>query len=163
MGRFMPASPPFVRRWEISMSGVHAGGQVRFDFDGALDLARSLWALADHVDSSQADRTNSARVTLDHWQGRYADSFREGVNVAVSNASHLSEAFRLDARNLATLWKRAMDQENLVRYAEHVDRMRAERGIIEHVRDYLFGDDTDYGPRPSPVPVPQPPNFAATA
>jgi exonuclease VII large subunit len=142
---------------------VHAGEHVVFDFHGALELARRLWALGTQLEAAQRARCQAQAIALAHWRGRYAQQFRESAQAETQSAAHLAEALRADARHLARRWSMAMDQEAKVRYAEHVSQVRAARSMLEQVTDHVLGDHTDYGPRPSCSSDPRPPAFTPTA
>ncbi|MCK9922696.1 hypothetical protein MXD61_12600 [Frankia sp. AgPm24] len=142
---------------------VHGGQHVVFDFDGALELARRLWGLADNVDTFRGKRDTAATTALRHWQGRYATDFRNSVTTEQGSDTNLSTAMRGDARTLASLWSQAMTEEAKVRYADHVTEKRRHRSFFHRVEDALLGaDDDDYGSAPEPFAVPQPPTFMAT-
>lgn len=142
---------------------VKAGRSVVFDFNGALALARSMWALAGHVEDTRNARSQAAATALRQWRGRFADQFRQGAAADQANATNIADALRTDARLLATRWTDAMQQQGNVLYAEHKQRVIAQRSLWEQIGDTIFGDHTNYGPTPKRPAVPQPPNFAPTA
>ncbi|WP_101831017.1 hypothetical protein [Frankia canadensis] len=133
-----------------------------FDFDGALEVARQLWGLAENVDTFRGKRDAAATTALRHWQGRYATEFRGSVTAEQGSDTSLSAAMRADARNLATLWSQAMTEEARVRYADHVTEKKQHRSFFHRVEDTILGSHEDYGPEPGPFAVPQPPTFTAT-
>ncbi|WP_239334375.1 hypothetical protein [Frankia sp. CiP3] len=143
--------------------GIHAGQHVVFDFDGALELARQLWRLADDTERQEGVRVTAARTALADWQGGYAVDFAESMNAETTSASTVAAHLRNDARILAQQWVRAMDEEGRVRHAEHVERLKAQRSLWEHVEDFFIGDDHDYGNLPATPLEPQPPLFDPTA
>jgi len=142
--------------------GVHGGQHVVFDFEGALELARRLWNLADGVDIFRGKRDAAATTALRVWQGRYATEFRGSVTAEQGSDTNLSTAMRDDARTLAALWSQAMAEEAKVRYADHVTTEKKHRSLLHRAEDALFGSHEDYGPEPGPFSVPQPPAFTAT-
>ncbi|MGQ0823503.1 MAG: hypothetical protein ACT4OX_00495 [Actinomycetota bacterium] len=140
---------------------IQAADDVVFDYEGALALARNLWQLADHTDALRLRRQTQADATLVSWVGTHAVEFERRVTNEQSELTHVAECLRADAQAWALQWKRAMDTQNKVIYARHVDDKKASRSLISKVGD-LFGGP-DYPPEPAPVPVPQPPLYVSCA
>jgi hypothetical protein len=65
--------------------GVEA--DVVFDYDGALSMARRLWALADALETLMSERETSAEVALTDWQGAYGESFAGRISVERANVN----------------------------------------------------------------------------
>lgn len=134
---------------------------VRFDFDGALRLARSLWAYAEDLEAARGTRRGHAADALRSWRGPFGDEFRERAGDEASSLASLISGLRSDADAWAGAWKNAMDEQNRRLYARRVDEIKAERSNLEKVGDFFTG--FDYPPGPSPVAKPAPAMFHATA
>ena len=132
-----------------------------FDYDGALDLARRLWALADEVTGVARQRGELALVAATNFVGAYGDQFHSRMSVEATNMTSVTQGLRADAMAVARMWKAAMEEENRRIYARHVDDMKQHRGVLEAIGDFFTG--FHYPPEPDPVPLPQPPGFAPTA
>lgn len=134
---------------------------VRFDFEGALRLARSLWAYAEDLEGARGTRRADAADALRSWRGPYADEFRERTGDEASSLASLISGLRSDADAWAGAWKNAMDEQNRRLYARRVDDMKAERSNLAKVGDFFTG--FDYPPAPPGVARPAPAMFYATA
>lgn len=141
---------------------MKASHDVVFDFDGALALARRLYALADELAQVGAARQRGAESASLGFEGSYAQAFSARMGTEKTNVSAVAAGLRGDAEDLATMWKTEMDNENRVRYARHVDALKAARSEVAQIEDWLTGT-FHYPPEPAGVPVPQPPGFAPTA
>lgn len=133
---------------------------VRFDFDGSLRLARSLWAFADELEAGRAARDGAVEVALRSWKGPFGDDFRARASDERQSLGSLIAALRSDADAWAQAWKDATDEQNRRRWARQVEQIKAERSMVEKVGDFLTG--FDYPPQPAPVPKPVPGMFHAT-
>jgi len=134
---------------------------VVFDYQGALSLARQLWALADevtHTAGSRRDLGDHARVD---FTGRYGDELVSRLSAEAANLAQAANGLRDDAMAVAQMWKDAMDEENRRIYARHVDDIKDHHSFLESVGGFLTG--FHYPPEPQPVPLPHPPVFAPTA
>ena len=134
---------------------------VRFDYEGSLQLARELWAYADDLEHAKADRRAEALAALRTWRGPFGDQFRERADDEGPSLASLVAALRTEADQWASAWKQAMDEQNRRLYARRVDQIKAERSALEKLGDKLFG--FDYPAPPPPVPKPGPAGFHATA
>lgn len=134
---------------------------VRFDFDGSLRLARSLWAFAEELEGAKGTRRSDAAGALRSWRGPFADELRERLGDEAASLTSLISGLRSDADAWAQAWKNAMDEQNRRLYARRVDEIKAERSNLEKVGDFFTG--FDYPPGPSPVAKPAPAMFHATA
>ena len=133
---------------------------VRFDFEGSLRLARSLWAYADELQAARSVRDTDAGVALRSWRGPFGDEFRERAADEQHSLSALIAALRSDADAWAQAWKDATDEQNRRVWARQVEQMKAERSMMEKVGDFFTG--FDYPPEPATVPKPVPGMFYAT-
>ncbi|MGH2719317.1 MAG: hypothetical protein ACRDJU_12155 [Actinomycetota bacterium] len=141
---------------------VKAGHDVVFDFEGALALARRLYALADQLASVGATRQRGAEGASVGFVGSYAQAFSGRLATEAANVSAVAAGLRGDAGTLAAMWKTEMDNENRVRYARHVDALKSARSEVSQIEDWLTGT-FHYPPEPAGVALPQPPAFAPTA
>jgi class 3 adenylate cyclase len=133
---------------------------VRFDYDGALRLARSLWAYADELEAAKAERKTEAEHALRTWKGPYATEFVGRGNDEQTSISALIAALRSDADAWAQAWKNAMDEQNRRLYARRVARMKEERSVAAKIGDWLTGFEAP--PPPAPLPKPGPAGFYPT-
>lgn len=136
---------------------------VQFDYDGALQLARDLWAGAGTVRQAHGaidDLATSARTT---WRGRFAEDFDGRHLTSMDNASLVAAAMCEEAHAWALGWKQAVDEQNRINRARAVEAERASRSFGERFVDHFVGDDSDRVIRAwQPVAVPLPPEFAPT-
>ena len=143
----------------MSLHGVSQ--DLAFDYDGCLALARRLFALADQVTAAGVSRRELAGVAGQGFAGAYARRFAGMVEGGLADVAAAAQGLRSDASDLAGMWKAAMDEENLRRYARHATEVRARRDVFTRAWDDLFGEHLP--PAPDPVAVPQPPGFLPTA
>lgn len=147
------------------MGDVKAGGRVAFDWDGSLELARKLWALADDLTHEDAGRENQYDTAKAKWEGKYGEQFADRRTTERASRTNVVAGLRDDARAWAKAWAQAMDQQNKNNRAAEVERVSDDRGLIEKGIDATVGEDNsdDKVPMPEAVPVPTPPGFAPTA
>lgn len=143
----------------MSLHGV--GGDLAFDYEGCLGLARRLFALAEQVTAAGAARLELAGVAQQGFAGAYARQFAGSIEGEQADVAAAARGLRSDASDLAGMWKAAMDEENRRRYARHATEVRARREVFTRAWDDLFGEHLP--PAPEPVAVPQPPGFLPTA
>lgn len=137
---------------------MRASGDVRFDWDGSLELARRLWAYADQLDALRVARDRAADDLVRSWRGgllaelttRLADD-SAGLDLA---AARLREG----ALQWADAWRQAVDQQNRVLYARACERARADRGLVDRAIGFFVGHD-DLPSPPAPRDAPRPPHF----
>jgi hypothetical protein len=135
---------------------VEAAGDVVFDYEGALLVARRLWAFADALESMMSDRTTAATDALIDWTGPHATSFVSRVDVERGDVSRVVTQFREAADAWAAAWKEAIDQQNRILQARRWEYNRDHQGLFGH----LDGVERPHDPEPRPVPTP--PDFHAT-
>jgi hypothetical protein len=138
-----------------------SAANVVFDYSGALDLARRLWALADEVMHVAGQRQALAGAAKTNFIGVYGDQFSSRMEVEETNLTSVAQGLRDDAMAVAGMWKAAMEEENRRRYAHHVEDVKRHRNLLQSIGDFFTG--FHYPPEPEPVPLPQPPGFAPTA
>jgi len=134
---------------------------VDFDYQAALDLARRLRDLADRVDTVARSRQGRCGDALVGFAGAHADEFARRAEAEAANSLGLAVKLRQDADLCATIWKTAMDEENMRRYARHVQSLLRHRSLAERIWDGAFGNG--FPPEPHPVRQPQPPAYTPTA
>lgn len=134
---------------------------VRFDYEGALRLARTLWALADELEDAKGARQREVLAALRTWRGPFGDQFRDRAEDEQTSIASLVAALRSDADQWAQAWKMAMDEQNRRLYARKVDQIKKDRSTLDKVGDFFTG--FDYPPEPAPVPKPAPAGFYPTA
>ena len=141
---------------------MDAASDVRFDFEGSLQLARRLVGLADEIDTLMAARVAGAEDALATWLGRFATEFAERVNTESSDIATISADLRVSAEGWALAWKDSMDEQNRRLYAREVDRVESSRSGWDSFWGGIVGHD-DLPDQPPPVPVPTGPGYYATA
>lgn len=141
---------------------MDAATDVRFDFEGSLNLARRLWALADEVDTLMANRVSLARAALSTWLGVYGTQFAGRIETEATSSTGIANELRGAATGWATCWQQAMDEQNRVLYAREVKQVEDERSGWDSFWGGLTGHD-DLPDQPSPVATPSAPGFHATA
>ncbi|MFV0309802.1 MAG: hypothetical protein ACK5OX_18885, partial [Desertimonas sp.] len=67
---------------------------MRFDYAGALRVARRLWALASSLDSLRSTRGTASEEALVDWLGAYGDEFRARIGAEASTATSISSQLR---------------------------------------------------------------------
>lgn len=148
------------------MGDIDPGGQVDFDFDGSLELAAKLWALAEELEREDSGRQRQGETALAKWRGPYATQFGQRRATEEASAGNVVTGLRADARSWASAWVDAMEQQNKNNRAAKVEAVRDDRGLIERGWDeYGFGEDdseSKVGAAERPA-TPQPPGFAPTA
>ena len=147
------------------MGDIDPGGQVDFDFDGSLELARKLWALAEDIEQEDRGRGRQAETAVRKWAGPYATQFAERRATEEASATNVIAGLQADAQAWAAAWVEAMYQQNKNNRAAEVQDVRDDRGFFEKGWDeYGFGEDDSESKvaaaeRPA---TPQPPSFHPT-
>lgn len=140
---------------------MDAACSVRFDFEGSLDLARSLWRLADDVEQLLSSRSTMASTALTSWTGRFAEQFAERATDEQSIGATLLQMLRTDAHGWAQAWTAAMDEQNRVLYAREKKRVENDRSNLDKLGGFFTGHD-DLPSMPRLASVPQSPYFFPT-
>ena len=73
---------------------MEAAGDVVFDYDGALALARRLWAFADALQGLMTDRETSAGEALVDWTGPHGETFASRVGTERIDIDAVAASFR---------------------------------------------------------------------
>lgn len=150
-----------------------SGGQVDFDFDGSLRLARKLWRAAEALEHEDSQREKDFATAKTKWRGKHGDDFVGRRDAERSDASRVVAALRQDAHRWATAWAGAMDQQNKNNRIAAVETERArrssERGKLEKLGDLSpFSSDDSLQEAEAavrnvvPVTPPTDPGFAPT-
>lgn len=147
------------------MADIEPGGTVDFDFGGSLDLARTLWSLAEDLEAADGAREGKSATALTKWKGPYATQFTQRRADERTSAANVAEGLRDDARSWAAAWVEAMHQQNKNNRAAQVEQVREDRWWGEKAWDATLGEDESESKvaaaeRPS---TPQPPSFQPTA
>lgn len=142
-----------------------SGGAVEFGFEGSLELARQLWALADDLVTEDGGRNGEYETAKAKFEGPHADSFAERRDTERSSRSNVVAGLREDARAWAEAWAKAMLQQNKNNRVDAVEQASEDRGWLEKGWDATFGsDDSDSEvAQAEQPPTPTPPSFTATA
>src|SRR6188472_931146 len=101
---------------------MDAGGRVKFDFEGSLELARQLWALAADVETADAGRQKDFDVAKAKWSGAYGDEFATRRDAELSSRVNVARGLRRDANAWAAAWATALEQQNKNNRAAEVER-----------------------------------------
>lgn len=141
--------------------GMSTASDVRFDFDGALYLARRLYTLGGHVDDVRWSRTAKAETALTDWTGPYGTEFADRVVSEDTQAMAIASQLREGARQWAARWAEAMNEQNAILHARETKRIEDDRSGWENFTGGIFGHD-DLPPGPATIPVPSAPGFVAT-
>lgn len=145
--------------------GYQAGERVDFDFEGSLQLARMLWALAEDLEGEDRGRAGQAETALAKWAGPYATQFANRSATERASATNVVNGLQRDAQAWAAAWAQAMHQQNKNNRAAAVQANRDDRSWIHEKWDeHGFGEDTaeeDVAAARQPE-VPQPPHFNPT-
>lgn len=147
------------------MSDIDPGGRVDFDFDGSLELARTLWTLAEDLEQEDSGRATQSETALARWEGPYATQFAQRCATERASATNVAAGLRQDAEAWAAAWVEAMHQQNKNNRAAEVQRVRDDRGLLEKGWDATFGEDdseSQVGEVQRPA-TPRPPHFSPTA
>lgn len=141
-----------------------AEGRVDFDFGGALNLARQLWALATKLDETRSTRMSAAQTALQEWQGAFADQFVTRTNRSDQAAHDAVYALQSLAKDFAMAWAHAATQQRWNDRAAWIAQKENNKNAWDTVTGWVFGDHTDEGtPHPLEVEVPSPSGFDPTA
>ena len=135
---------------------MRVAGDVVFDYDGALLMARRLWAFADALESVMAGREGAATEALVDWTGPHATSFLERIAVERVDVNGVASQFREASYAWAAAWKDAIDQQNRILQARRWEYNKDHQGLFGHL------DGVERPHDPAPRPLPAPPEFQPT-
>ncbi|WP_040493077.1 hypothetical protein [Ilumatobacter nonamiensis] len=137
-------------------------GALRFDFDGALRIARRLWTTADAVEAMMTSRVTAAGEALVDWTGTFGTEFVTRIEDESVGAGEVVTSLREGANAWAFQWKSAMDEQNRRLHAAEEQRVKNDRNWMERNINPLFGGNDDLPPAPAEVGLPTAPGFAPT-
>lgn len=142
-----------------------AGGRIQFDFDGSLELARQLWALASELATEDFGRDMEFHTAKDKWRGSKGDDFVNRRETERSSRSNVYNGLKEDAQGWAEAWAKAMHQQNTNNRAAAVNQASEDRGGWTKFVDATVGEDNseDEVAAAETPPVPTPPQFMPTA
>ena len=120
---------------------------VVFNFDGALELARRLGALAEEVATAFSVYGAEADAAFAVWSGPHRDRAVDRVSKQRHSTTLTIRSLRSEADRWAQAWASAADD------------LRRERWVVAATR----GQDGPPLAAPAPVEVPHPPSYLPTA
>ena len=134
---------------------------VRFDYDGSLDLARRLYRLADQLDPLGAQRRRWGSHALADWTGPLGVEFAGRIDTEIADLARIAGQLRAGAEGWAQAWAGALNQQNRRLFARACDVVRSRRSTMDKVAGFFTGHD-DLPPEPFTRPVPTAPHFNPT-
>jgi hypothetical protein len=137
---------------------------VQFDYEGACEIARTLWRLADEMESFRSALGDHAGDAAADWKGPLVKVFREKIAVDRSDLQLNAGQLREGAKEWAKAYAEAVDQQNTANYSRQfakIARQREERNLAQDAIAVIYDDLPLPKPRPK-CPVPQAPAFAPT-
>ena len=97
---------------------------VKFDFDGALPLARKLWQLADDIRTLKTGRASLATTALTTWKGKFADDFTQWQSDEESALDTCETQLRSAAEAWGESYAKAVNEQNMVLYTRKVAEIK---------------------------------------
>lgn len=141
-----------------------AGGQVVFDFDGALQLARDLHALADDLIARRENRRVNAETARDKWLGPLRSDFDNRESDEYGEVASIASQLRSEAVLWAKAWQGAVLQQRKNYRMAKIEEVSANRGALEKLNDTInpFARDNsaDNVPEAEAPPLPTAPHFS---
>ena len=134
---------------------------VRFDYDGSLDLARRLYRLADQLATLGAERHRWGSHALVDWAGPLGVEFADRADIETADLVRIAGELRAAADGWAQAWAGALNQQNRRLFARACDVVRSRRSTMDKVTGFFTGHD-DLPPEPFTRPVPTAPHFIPT-
>lgn len=117
------------------MGDPFSGGDVPFDFEGSLQLARQLWALADEIESENSQRQLDFVAATAKWRGVYGRQFIDRRHTEQKSVDAVCNGLREDAKAWAKAWAEAMEQQGRNNRAKALEdlteKIAAERSLRE--------------------------------
>ena len=135
---------------------MQVAGDVAFDYDGALLMAKKLWALADALEAMVGDRERHAADALVDWTGPHATSFVSRMATERTDVNGIVAQFRDAAYGWAAAWKDAIDQQNRILQARRWEYNKDHQGLFGHL------DGVERPHDPAPCQLPSAPDFRPT-
>ena len=118
--------------------GVTADDRPIFDFEGAIEVARTMYAFVTMTEARAARRGTDRDVALAAWSGPYGEDFRQRAADEDVSLDRALDAIRHDAWGWAETWLQMVNNLNRVVYAEARD---AQVVYLNHLREREQADD----------------------
>ncbi len=134
---------------------------VRFDYDGSLELARRLWQLADRLDTLAGERHRWAADALVDWAGPLGAEFAGRVDTEAADVARISGELRVTANGWAQAWAGALNQQNRRLFARACELVRRRRSVGDQIVGFFTGHD-DLPSEPATRSIPSAPRFLPT-
>lgn len=134
---------------------------VRFDYDGSLELARRLWQLAEELDVLLGERGRWASHALVDWAGPLGVEFADRTDTETVDLARIAGELRAAAERWAQAWAAALNQQNRRLFARACDVVRSRRSTVSKVTGWFTGHD-DLPPEPRWRTTPAAPRFLPT-
>lgn len=138
----------------------HVAGDVEFDWDGSLQMARELWALGEALKTMMTNRETAATHASLDWVGPHYDNFVTRMGVERTNVDGAVTQLQAAANGWAFQWQQAMDQQNQVLMAREFDGREGD--TLNKVSFGLLGSGPKRPPDPTPTKLPEAPDFQPT-
>jgi len=135
---------------------------VRFDYDGSLDVARRLWRLADQVEHTAATRRFAADTALVHWAGPLATEFGTRIDTETADLLRIVGELRTTANTWAAAWAHAVNMQNRRLFARACAVVRERRSVKDKIWGGIVGHH-DLPPEPHTRSAPIAPSFIPMA
>lgn len=137
---------------------------VAFDFDGALQLARTLYDLSIWLEGALDERSGAADDASYAWRGPLGDEFRLQAAADDDEARRLAASLHSASIDWAQAWADAMTEQNRRNRERRIAELASERSWAEHAVDLVTGDDpADHVPAADHVTRPHSPDYLPTA
>lgn len=131
---------------------------VVFDYDGSLEVARRLWALADRLGTEMTARETARGDAEVGFVGKYAGQLIDRVGQERTDVDNAVTQLRAGADAWAAAWKDAVDQQNQNRYARAYEHSKNNQGFLGLGRL----DGIERPPDVQHVTIPVSPSYAPT-
>jgi len=135
-------------------------GDVEFDWTGSLQMARDLWALAEQLTTTMANRETAATHAALDWVGPHHDSFVTRMATERTNVDAAAGQLKAAADGWAFQWQQAMDQQNQILMAREWDGREGD--TLNQISFGLLGSGPKRPPDPTPTAVPTAPDYQPT-
>ena len=137
--------------------------QVLFDFSGALQLARDLYAASTLLERVLEERLAVGEAASAAWRGPAGDDFRVQGQIEEDEASRITTALQVEAVDWAQAWSEAMNEQNRRNRQIRVEEISDARGLGEQLVDVVTGDDSTRQVEDlRHIAVPRSPDFTPT-
>ena len=139
-------------------------GDVAFDFDGSLQLARTLYDLSTWLEGALEERIGAADEASRAWRGPLGDEFRLQTATDDDEARRLASSLHVAAVDWAQAWADAMTEQNRRNRERRITELASERNWAERAVDLVTADDpADHVAPADRVQPPHSPHYIPTA